>query len=131
MSNHTNNNTEKKHTAFQFSEMTQPLLTSAVCYTDDIVSMLKAACEKFGDFIKHLTSDTIDLEQQLDCNDHFSCISTTLEKVKQEYTELEKEFSDNMTVVQYSRFIGIYNIIVSDYALVCEAYRKLLERIAE
>lgn len=131
MSYTTDENTGMRDPAFYFSKMAKPLLASAKVYVNDVKEMSKIACKELGKFLQNLNSDTINLENLLDCNDQFSYVTTAIEKMEQTYSELDNAFSDNMTETQYSTFISLYSIIVSDYALACTAQNKLMSKLVK
>ena len=131
MSYTTDENTGMRDPAFYFDKMAKPLLASAKVYVNDVKEMSKTACKELGKFLQNLNSDTLNLENLLDCNDQFSYVTTAIEKMEQTYSELDNAFSDNMTETQYSAFISLYNIIVSDYALACTAQNKLMSKLVK
>lgn len=131
MSNTVDENTGMRDPAFYFDEMAKPLLSSARAYTKDVKEKAGIACKELGKYLQSLNSDTINLDDLLDCNDQFSYVTSTIEKMEQTCTELIDALVKNMTELQYSQFISLYNSIVSDYALACAAYGKLMDKIVK
>lgn len=124
-------NTNDENTAFYFDEMAKPLLASAKVYTNNVKENAKIACKELGKYLQNLNTDTINLEDLLDCNDQFSYLISTIERMEQTCSELINALVKNMTEQEYSKFINFYNILVSDYALACAAYGKFRNKIVK